>query len=132
MRCKAFWKGSSYNYNIVFNYYYSLSFQLAVRFCNTVRFIVMQIKLVVVVVVVVVVCIVFFPLNLYYTMFLSSGISCGRPPWVSNAVALYQSTNFGDVVTYVCNHGYTLFGASQRNCQANGKWGGVGPNCRKY
>ncbi|KAL9989269.1 hypothetical protein ACROYT_G003802 [Oculina patagonica] len=56
-------------------------------------------------------------------------LSCGRPPGVRNAKPQYPSTNFGDTVTYICNKGYTLSGASQRTCRANGKWDGVGPNC---
>ena len=50
---------------------------------------------------------------------------------MSNAQAQYSSTNFGAIVTYICNPGYTLSGASTRTCRANGKWDGVGPNCSK-
>ncbi|XP_067016811.1 sushi, von Willebrand factor type A, EGF and pentraxin domain-containing protein 1-like isoform X5 [Acropora muricata] len=57
------------------------------------------------------------------------GLSCGKPPSVRKAQPQYQSTNFGAVVTYVCNTGYTLSGASQRTCRGIGKWDDVGPKC---
>lgn len=56
-------------------------------------------------------------------------LSCGSPPPVSKATPNYPSTNFGAVVTYVCNQGYTLSGASTRICRAIGGWDGVGPSC---
>ena len=46
-----------------------------------------------------------------------------------NGQAQYISTRPGDIVTYACHQGYTLFGAAQRTCQANGKWDGVAPDC---
>ena len=61
-----------------------------------------------------------------------TGLSCGKPPSVRKAQSQYQSTNFGAVVTYVCNTGYTLSGASQRTCRGIGKWDDVGPKCCKY
>ena len=61
-----------------------------------------------------------------------TGLSCGKPPSVRKAQPQYQSTNFGAVVTYVCNIGYTLSGASQRTCRGIGKWDDVGPKCCKY
>ena len=61
-----------------------------------------------------------------------TGLSCGKPPSVRKAQPQYQSTNFGAVVTYVCNTGYTLSGASQRTCRGTGKWDDVGPKCCKY
>ena len=48
---------------------------------------------------------------------------------MAKATPQYDSTSFGSVVTYVCNSGYTLSGASQRTCRAIGKWDAVGPNC---
>ncbi|XP_073244022.1 protein lev-9-like [Porites lutea] len=56
-------------------------------------------------------------------------LSCGSPPPVSKATPNYPSTNFSAVVTYVCNQGYTLSGASTRTCRAIGGWDGVGPSC---
>ena len=61
-----------------------------------------------------------------------TGLSCGKPPSVRKAQPQYQSTNFGAVVTYVCNTGYTLSGASQRTCRGTGKWDDVGPKCCKF
>ncbi|XP_068692895.1 sushi, von Willebrand factor type A, EGF and pentraxin domain-containing protein 1-like [Montipora foliosa] len=57
------------------------------------------------------------------------GLSCGNPPSVTNAKPQYQSTNFGAVVTYTCETGYTLSGASQRTCRGIGRWDSVGPKC---
>lgn len=68
-----------------------------------------------------------FPMVYFFT-----GLSCGNPPAVRDAQPQYQSTNFGAVVTYVCNTGYTLSGASQRSCRGIGKWDSVGPKCCKY
>lgn len=73
-----------------------------------------------------------FFIYLFPYFFYRTDLSCGRPPNVRNAKAQYPSTKFGETVTYVCNEGYTLSGASQRTCRANEKWDGVGPNCCKY
>jgi len=36
------------------------------------------------------------------------------------------------VATYSCNNGYLLVGNMTRTCQADGRWTGTDPFCRKY
>ena len=36
---------------------------------------------------------------------------------------------FGNVARYSCDAGYTLNGAAERTCQADGEWDGTEPTC---
>ena len=65
-----------------------------------------------------------------FICYLSVVVSCGQPGILSNGrVDTSAGTSFGDVARYSCDAGYTLNGASERTCQADGRWNGTEPIC---
>ena len=59
-------------------------------------------------------------------------VTCGPPPEISHSfVALKDVYHAGDVVTYTCDLGYEMEGASSLLCSDEGSWTGVGayPAC---
>ena len=58
-------------------------------------------------------------------------IDCGDPGTPTNGQRSLSSTTYNSVVTYTCDVGYTLQGASSRTCQADGQWSGSVPQCSR-
>ncbi len=57
-------------------------------------------------------------------------IECGIPRAIANGtVNLAGGTTYGSVVTYDCNPGFVLYGASTRVCSVDGNWSGPEPVC---
>lgn len=59
--------------------------------------------------------------------------NCSSPKIIQNGVLKANSTQFMDIIKYICNTGYT---SSQgkvltRVCQADGHWSGAEPECEK-
>jgi len=52
-----------------------------------------------------------------------------RPKEISNGMALYRGTKYGDRVRYKCNAGYKLVGDTFLTCR-NGRWEGTVPECK--
>ncbi|KAF6037688.1 hypothetical protein EB796_004007 [Bugula neritina] len=52
-----------------------------------------------------------------------------RPKEISNGMALYRGTKYGDRVRYNCNAGYKLVGDTFLTCR-NGRWEGTVPECK--
>ena len=67
---------------------------------------------------------------LLLAMSISVGVSCGHPGILRfGRVDTSAGTSFGDVARYSCDVGYTLNGAAERTCQADGQWNGTEPTC---
>lgn len=64
---------------------------------------------------------------MYKCVFL--GISCGFPGYIANGYINGRQYNYLDIIQYVCNPGYRLFGESTRTCQVDNKWSGDTPTC---
>ncbi|XP_035675655.1 sushi, von Willebrand factor type A, EGF and pentraxin domain-containing protein 1-like [Branchiostoma floridae] len=72
---------------------------------------------------------------------LSTGVWSNQPPQCTALACSMPSapahgsvdgtTFFGDVITYTCDPGYTLSGASTQTCQSNQQWSGTPPTCQK-
>ena len=62
---------------------------------------------------------------------LSLAINCGNPDVPGNGQGQFTSTIFNSVVTYTCDSGYALQGASSRTCQSNGEWSASVPQCNR-
>lgn len=56
---------------------------------------------------------------------------CGSPGEVTNGGRKGQIFRHPAVVTYYCHEGYQLIGNPRRQCQADGKWSGSLPLCRR-
>ena len=58
------------------------------------------------------------------------GVSCVRLDAPRNGrVNTSADIPFGNVARYSCDAGYTLNGAAERTCQADGEWDGTEPTC---
>ena len=67
---------------------------------------------------------------MYIIYYFCVGVSCGLPDNPSNGhVDTSAGTSFGDVAKYSCDTGYTLNGAAETTCQADGQWSGSVPTC---
>ena len=58
-------------------------------------------------------------------------ISCGPPREIEQGGYSDISFNFGDTVTYHCNHGYILEGKATITCQANRFWSPIEGRCSR-
>lgn len=59
----------------------------------------------------------------------SACVGCGIPDEPVNGKSNFKSTKFGKMVTYHCDVGYVLHGASSRECLNTGVWNGSVPVC---
>ncbi|TRY57481.1 hypothetical protein DNTS_014228 [Danionella cerebrum] len=56
-------------------------------------------------------------------------VSCGPPPEVPHAVALFSSQTYQSIVSYICFSGLSLVGSQNLTCQVNGTWSSPTPVC---
>ncbi|XP_053558647.1 sushi, von Willebrand factor type A, EGF and pentraxin domain-containing protein 1 [Bombina bombina] len=56
-------------------------------------------------------------------------VTCGSPPNVKQAIATGDNVTFGNVISYICNEGYTLVGPKNISCLSSGKWSESPPQC---
>ena len=59
------------------------------------------------------------------------GISCvtEKPPVNGEGPGPYSLFSPGDVVSYNCNDGYTMYGEANITCQSSGMWSSEPPKC---
>lgn len=62
-------------------------------------------------------------------MYASTVDSCGEPGVPTNGRTIGNSTTVGSIVNHICNEGYMLNGANQRECLSNGSWSAPLPSC---
>ena len=58
-------------------------------------------------------------------------MDCGDLDNPDNGQVSQTGTTFGSTATYNCGDGYELDGEKTRTCQANEKWSGTAPRCRR-
>ncbi len=58
-----------------------------------------------------------------------SAVDCGSLTVPNGQVSTSSGTTFMNTATYTCDDGYSLNGASDRTCQANGNWDPTVPTC---
>ncbi|XP_063401402.1 sushi, von Willebrand factor type A, EGF and pentraxin domain-containing protein 1-like [Mytilus trossulus] len=58
-----------------------------------------------------------------------TSVNCGVPDFVPFAVINGNVYTFGNIITYICQNGYTIAGDSTRTCSSNGEWSGYPPVC---
>ncbi|XP_023804740.1 sushi, von Willebrand factor type A, EGF and pentraxin domain-containing protein 1 isoform X3 [Oryzias latipes] len=56
-------------------------------------------------------------------------VTCGRPPAVEHADAIFTTNTFLSVVTYNCSNGYRPQGSMKVVCEENGEWSRPVPRC---
>ena len=67
---------------------------------------------------------------LLLAMSFAVGVSCGHPGILRfGRVDTSAGISIGDVARYSCDAGYTLNGAAERTCHADGQWNGTEPTC---
>lgn len=49
---------------------------------------------------------------------------------IPNGVACFDGNTSGSVLSYQCDHGYTLVGSTNQVCLSDGSWSGEAPNCQ--
>ena len=58
-------------------------------------------------------------------------MDCGALPDPQFGDVSLSGTFFQSTATYQCFNGYTISGSGTRTCQANGRWSGVEPTCKR-
>ena len=58
-------------------------------------------------------------------------MDCGALPDPQFGDVFLSGTFFQSTATYQCFNGYTISGSGTRTCQANGRWSGVEPTCKR-
>lgn len=75
-----------------------------------------------------------FPALFWPALSRSLVVKCGPPPnSIENGQlesAPQEEYEYGQVVVYVCDEGYTLFGNPESHCSQNGSWT-EGPRCKR-
>ena len=70
-------------------------------------------------------------LTLTLPLFTCTVVDCGSPVSPANgAIKQLTGTTYGFTVSYSCNSGYSLEGATTRVCQDSGQWSEEVPMCR--
>ena len=57
---------------------------------------------------------------------------CGDPGTPNNGYRIGSSFHAGNLISYLCNDGYTLVGPVTILCQWNGRWTQNKPLCKLY
>ena len=69
-----------------------------------------------------------------FSLSFHAAVNCGDAPAPpANGQRSGSGTTFGSIVTYTCNHGYSLSTLGPNKitltCMANGSWNGSAPQC---
>ena len=59
----------------------------------------------------------------------STAVDCDVLGGIDRGYVQYSSTLVGASATYICHRGYMLVGNTTRNCQEDGLWSGLEPQC---
>ena len=62
-------------------------------------------------------------------MFPSTEVYCNAPSRPVHGTVTHSSTEYGATVTYSCNPGHVLLGASETSCNEAGAWTAPPPQC---
>ena len=63
--------------------------------------------------------------------FNTSAIKCGDLDHIQYGGVRTTTYTVGSKAHFYCNEGYRLYGEPWRQCQYDGKWGGVYPVCKR-
>ena len=59
------------------------------------------------------------------------GITCQKLDAPDYGSVSASDSTYGSKATYVCDHGYEMYGQDYRTCEYNGKWSGRAPTCKR-
>ncbi len=66
-----------------------------------------------------------------FCLFFNAAVDCGKLDDPDYGEVDFSSTKFKSKATYSCDDGFFLVGDETRVCQANGKWSGEAPICKR-
>ena len=68
----------------------------------------------------------------HYLQYISTllAVDCGRLSAPVNGTVHGKENTYPNILQFTCDEGFTLYGATRRNCQSNGTWSGSETICQ--